>query len=89
MVFVRDAAGGELLPYLPVTATIHAEGAAPRAVRLLPMLGGQGFHYGADVALPARTRKITVAIGRPTLALMPAVSKRFARGAEVSFEWGK
>ena len=89
MVFVSDATAGEPLPYLPVTATVHADGAAPRAVRLLPMLGGKGFHYGAGVTLAARTRKITVAIGKPTLTLMPAVSERFARGAEVSFDWGK
>jgi hypothetical protein len=53
------------------------------------MLGGKGFHYGADVTLPAATTKITVAIGKPTLRLMPAAADRFARGAEVSFEWGK
>jgi hypothetical protein len=87
MAFVSDTVAGEPLPYLPVTATIHAEGAAPRALKLVPMLGGKGFHYGADVALPAKTRKITVAIGKPTLRLMPAVAERFARGAEVSFDW--
>jgi sulfur-oxidizing protein SoxX len=89
MVFVSDTTLGEPLPYLPVTATIHAAGAAPRVVRLSPMLGGKGFHYGADVTLSAKTRKITVAIGKPTLRLMPAAAARFARGAEVSFEWGK
>jgi mono/diheme cytochrome c family protein len=89
MVFVSDATLGEPLPYLPVTATIHAGRAAPRVVRLSPMLGGQGFHYGADVTLPASTTKITVAIGKPSLRLMPAAAARFARGAEVSFEWGK
>ena len=89
MVFVRDATLDEPVPYLPVTATIHAEGAAPRAVRLSPMLGGKGFHYGADVTLPATTKKITVAIGKPGLRVMPAAADRFARGAEVSFEWGK
>jgi hypothetical protein len=52
------------------------------------MLGGQGFHYGADVTLPAKTRKITVAIGKPSLKLMPA-AQRFAKGAEVSFDWEK
>jgi uncharacterized protein involved in high-affinity Fe2+ transport len=88
MVFVTDAVAGEPLPYLPVTATIHADGAAPRLVRLGPMLGGKGFHYGADVTLPAKTRKITVAIGKPTLKLMPA-AQRFAKGAEVSFDWEK
>ena len=88
MVFVSDTRLGEPVPYLPVTATIHAEGAAPRAVRLSPMLGGKGFHYGTDVTVPAATTKITVAIGKPALRLMPAAG-RFARGAEVSFEWGK
>jgi uncharacterized protein involved in high-affinity Fe2+ transport len=88
MVFVSDTALGEPLPYLPVTATIHADKAAPRVLRLSPMLGANGFHYGADIALPAATRKITVAIGKPTLRLMPATAGRFSRGAEVSFEWG-
>ena len=88
MVFVSDAMLGEPLPYLPITATIHADKTAPRIVRLNPMLGGKGFHYGADVTLPAATRKITVAIGKPTLRVMPAAAARFARGAEVSFEWG-
>jgi hypothetical protein len=88
MVFVSDAVAGEPLPYFPVTATIHADGAAPRMLRLSPMLGGKGFHYGADVTLPATTRKITVAIGKPTLRLMPA-AQRFAKGAEVSFDWEK
>jgi Cytochrome c len=89
MVFVSDATLGEPVPYLPVTATIHTGSAAPRVVRLSPMLGGNGFHYGADVTLPAATTKITVAIGKPALRLMPAAAARFARGAEVSFEWGK
>jgi cytochrome c553 len=89
MVFVSDTTLGEPVPYLPVTATIHAGRAAPRVVRLSPMLGGRGFHYGADVTLPAATTKVTVAIGKPTLRLMSAAAARFARGAEVSFEWGK
>ncbi len=89
MVFVSDTALGEPVPYLPITATIHLEKAAPRVLRLIPMLGGKGFHYGADVTLPAATKKITIAIGKPTLRLMPAAAGRFARGAEVSFEWGK
>jgi uncharacterized protein involved in high-affinity Fe2+ transport len=89
MVFVSDAVGGEPVPYLPVTATILADKAAPRVVRLSPMLGGKGFHYGADVTLPAATKKITIGIGKPALRLMPTAAGRFARGAEVSFEWGK
>ena len=72
-----------------MTATIHADGAAPRTrPALAPMVGGKGFHYGADVTLPAKTRKITVAIGKPSLKLM-AAAQRFAKGAEVSFDWEK
>jgi mono/diheme cytochrome c family protein len=89
MVFVSDATLGEPIPYLPISARIHAGGAPPRVVRLNPMLGGKGFHYGADVALPAATTKLTIAIGKPTVKLMPAVAGRFARGAEVSFDWRK
>jgi hypothetical protein len=88
MVFVTDVARGELLPYLPVTATIHGV-KPPRSVRLAPMLSDQGFHYGADVALPAGVTKITVAIGKPTLRLAPGEATGFTGGAEVSFEWGK
>ena len=67
MVLVTDLATGEPLPYLPISATIHTDKAAPRTVNLVPMMGGKGFHYGADVTLAAATTKITVAIGKPTL----------------------
>jgi L-cysteine S-thiosulfotransferase len=91
MVFVADATRGEPLPYLPITATIHAPKSAPRAVKLGPMVSAQGFHYGADVTLPAGISKIVVAIGKPlpALRLAPAESARFGKGAEVSFDWGK
>jgi mono/diheme cytochrome c family protein len=89
MLFVSDTMLGEPVPYLPVSATIHVDGAAPRVVRLSPMVGRQGFHYGADVTVPPATSKIVVAMGKPALRVMPTVSDRFARGAEVSFEWGK
>jgi hypothetical protein len=89
MVFVSDAALGEPVPYLPVIARIHTGAAAPRVVKLNPMLGARGFHYGADVTVPDGTTRIVVAIGKPTVALMPATADRFARGAEVSFDWGK
>jgi mono/diheme cytochrome c family protein len=89
MVFISDTTLGQPVPYLPVTARIEAGGAAPRVVRLSPMLGGRGFYYGANVTLPAATKKITVSIGKPTLKVMPAASSRFARGVEASFDWGK
>ncbi len=55
MVFVEDAHTGEPVPYLPVNATIYAERQPAKRVRLVPTVGEQGFHYGADVALPETT----------------------------------
>jgi hypothetical protein len=87
MVFIADLQSGEPIPYLPVGATIHAEKQAPRRTRLVPMLGHQGFHYGADVTLPQGTERVTVTIGTPTIRLMPAVAGRFAKSRQASFDW--
>src|SRR5207253_6173302 len=69
------AATGEPMPYLPVSATIQGAKPPARTVKLAPMVGGRGFHYGADVTLPAGTTKITVAIGKPTIAVMPSAGR--------------
>ena len=87
MVIVNDLVTGEPVPYLPVSATIRADKAAPRTVNLIPMMSGQGFHYGADVTLSPATAKITVTIGKPTMRVMPSASGRFARTEAVSFDW--
>jgi uncharacterized protein involved in high-affinity Fe2+ transport len=87
VVLVNDVTTGEPVPYLPISATIHADKAAPRTVSLAPMVGNQGFHYGTDVSLPASTTKITVTIGKPTMRVMSSASGRFARSEAVSFDW--
>ena len=87
MLFVTDAKTGEPVPYLPVTITIHADKAPARTVKLGPMVGGGGFHYGADVTLPPRTTKLTVAIGPTTMRVMPSAAGRFAGTARATFEW--
>jgi uncharacterized protein involved in high-affinity Fe2+ transport len=87
VVLVNDLTTGEPVPYLPISATIHADKAAPRTVSLVPMVGNQGFHYGTDVSLPAATTKITVTIGKPTMRVMSSASGRFARTEAVSFDW--
>jgi hypothetical protein len=88
-VFVSDAARGEPVPYLPVTATLHGAEGAPRTVKLAPTVNDRGFHYGAYVPLPARLTKVVVAIGRPQppLRMTPTEAARFGKGAEVSFDW--
>ena len=89
MVFVADAQSGEPIPYLPLGATIQAGKRAPKRTRLAPMLGLQGFHYGADVTLPRDTEKVTVSFGTPVMRHMPAVAGRFVTSRQVSFDWGE
>jgi uncharacterized protein involved in high-affinity Fe2+ transport len=87
MVFVADAETGEAVPYLPVSAVITAGKAAPRTVRLAPMIGGTGFHYGADVAIPESTTRLTLNLGAAGLKTMGAAAGRFGKPATVSFDW--
>ena len=89
MVFVSDEASGEPVPYLPVTATIQAEKAPPQVVKLRPMFGDRGFHYGTNVLMPAKTTKITVAIGKPFIAVMPSSSRPARAATSVTFEWSR
>src|SRR5439155_374366 len=87
MVFVADAATGEPVPYLPVTAVIRSVETAPRTLRLSPMIGDSGFHYGADVTLPADTIKLTLTLGVATLKTMGPAARRFAKPVTLSFDW--
>lgn len=89
MVFVTDTTTGEPVPYLPVTVTVRDDKAQPRVVKLTPMVGGKGFHYGADLTLPAATKSLTVSVGKPAMKVMASAAGRFAQGAEAAFEWGK
>jgi hypothetical protein len=86
MVFVSDRVTGEPVPYLPVTATIRAAGGPARVVKLSPMVGGQGFHYGANVALPAGAHTITLSIRPATMAVMDSARGRFAKPVTLVFE---
>jgi uncharacterized protein involved in high-affinity Fe2+ transport/mono/diheme cytochrome c family protein len=87
MVFITDVRTGEPVPYLPVTATIHAEGSPALSVQLQPMAGGRGFHYGADLDLPPRTSRITVAVGATTMRLMPSAAGRYSKPQQAAFDW--
>jgi mono/diheme cytochrome c family protein len=87
MVFVTDLVTGEAVPYLPVSAALHAEGAQPHTVRLAPMLGARGFHYGADVKLPAGTRRIVLSIAAPQMRLMSGADRAMTRAHTVAFDW--
>lgn len=87
LVFVADRESGEPVPYLPVTATLRGDGMKPRLLKLQPMVGGQGFHYGVDVAVPDETAKVVVTIGRTTIPVMPSAKGRFVKPVTVEFEW--
>jgi mono/diheme cytochrome c family protein len=85
--FVRDREDDEPVPYLPLSATIEAAGQPSRTLRLEPMQDDHGFHYGADVALPERTRKITLAIGAARLRTAGAAGARLTTPVTTVFEW--
>jgi mono/diheme cytochrome c family protein len=87
MVFVSDAATGEAMPYLPVSAGIQAQGTPTRSVKLVPMMGRDGFHYGADATLPSSVQKVVLTIGAPTMQVMGADRGRYAKAQTVSFDW--
>ncbi|MGH7302087.1 MAG: iron transporter [Candidatus Rokuibacteriota bacterium] len=88
MVFVVDRTTGEPVPYLPVSATIRAAGKPVRTVKLAPMIGGRGFHYGVNVTVPDGAYTITVAIGPLGIQAMPSARGRFAKPLTVVFERG-
>jgi uncharacterized protein involved in high-affinity Fe2+ transport len=87
MAFITDASTGEPVPYLPVTATITAGKRAPRTVKLMPMMGNTGFHYGANVTLPSQPSKVTLSVGATTMRLMPGVASKFSQAQQVSLDW--
>jgi mono/diheme cytochrome c family protein len=87
MAFITDRESGESVPYLPVTATVQAPGTARRTITLRPMIGDEGFHYGADVVLPKRTTKLTLAVGRTTARVSAAVKGRFSKPTTAVFDW--
>ena len=87
MVFVTDTTTGEPVPYVPVSAAIRSVETAPRTVRLRPMIGGSGFHYGTDVTLPDDTVEITLTLGAAALKTMGAAAGRFGKPVTLSFDW--
>ena len=87
VIFIDDVQTGQPVPYLPVSATITATKTPPLQVKLLPMLGVMGLHYGADVTLPSSPAKINISIGVPNIRVMPAAAGRFSTAQKVSLDW--
>lgn len=87
MVFVTDTTNGEPVPYLPITATVHAPNTQSRTLKLTPMVGAKGFHYGADVTLPKETSRIVLAIAPTTMRVMPSAAGRLSKRVSATFAW--
>jgi uncharacterized protein involved in high-affinity Fe2+ transport len=87
MAFITDRESGEAIPYLPVRATVQAAGASRRTITLRPMMDDGGFHYGADVALPKRTTKLTLVVGPTTMRVTAAAKLRFSKPTTAVFDW--
>ena len=88
MAFVAATDSNQPVPYLPVTARIDAAGKPPRSVKLVPALGPEGFHYGAEVAVAPETRRIILSIGPATMRVLPGVGAGVGRATTVAFDWG-
>jgi len=54
----------------------------------VPMVGGQGFHYGANVILPDGAHTITLTFGALAVPTMASDKGRFTKPATVVFERG-
>ncbi|MGH2650069.1 MAG: iron transporter [Actinomycetota bacterium] len=87
MAFVSDVETGEPIPYLPVSATVQAPKQPARTVRLVPMVGDPGFHYGADLPLSSGATRVILSIGPTTTRVMPVAADRYSKALKVSFEW--
>jgi mono/diheme cytochrome c family protein/uncharacterized protein involved in high-affinity Fe2+ transport len=87
MAFITDRNTGGTIPYLPVSASIVAAKQSPYRVELTPMMGSQGFHYGADVTLPPQAAKVTLSIGPTAMRVMPSAGGRFLKPQQVSLDW--
>jgi len=85
--FVADAASGQAIPYAPVTARIEAAGTPARTVKLAPAFGAEGFHYVADVTLPAGIRKVTVSVGPAALKVGAGAPAQLTRAQTIVFDW--
>jgi hypothetical protein len=51
------------------------------------MLGPEGFHYGATVAVPENTARITLSIGATTMQLGPGAPAGLKRAQTITFDW--
>ena len=85
--FITDAASGQAIPYAPVTARIEAAGKPAQTVKLAPAFGAEGFHYAADVTLPAGTRKVTVSVGPAALKVGAGAPAQLTRAQTIVFDW--
>ena len=70
-----------------MTARIEAAGKPARTVKLAPAFGAQGFHYVADVTLPAGTRKVTVSVGPAALKVGAGAPAQLTRAQTIVFDW--
>ena len=87
MAAITDAKTAEPVPYLPVSVTIATTKQKLRTVKLKPMIGDQGFHYGTDVTFPSRAAQVTLSVGATRMHVMTSASGRYTKPHQVSFDW--
>ncbi len=87
LAFITDPASGQPIPYVPVSARIEIPSKPAQTVTLRPSLGPDGFHYGADLAVPEATIRITLSLGATTMQLGAGAPEGLKRPQRVTFPW--
>lgn len=90
---VSDVNTRQFVPYLPITATVRGGGGS-LTVKLHPMLGMEGLHYGANIALGVKDRyEIELRIDPPEVMVYQEVLNllkekgKHLKPAHASFSW--
>jgi mono/diheme cytochrome c family protein len=85
LVFLTDSVSGQPIPYATVSARIEAPGRSAQMIKLVPSFGSDGFHYGADLAIPEASNRITLSIGATTMQLGRGAPEGLKRPQRVTF----
>ncbi len=86
-VFVTLESSGQPLPYMNVMVRIQNEGQPVRVGRLTPIIGPEGFFYGAEVSLSPQTRQIAISVGPTGARVVPGAPEGLKQTMTATFPW--
>lgn len=86
-VFVTLESNGQPLPYMNVMVRIQNEGQPVRVGRLTPIIGPEGFFYGAEVNLSPQTRQIAISVGPTGARVVTGAPEGLKQTMTATFPW--